>query len=162
MHVPLKPCFAYFLNLHFLNFVLSHMSHKWKPHKKSLWHQSSYLIASNDKYLPLCKLILYVQLFSSGGNLIVYLIVSLVLTWILCRTHSIFITAIILSHSTLDNISERLFKVTQYIQRATFVTKTFPHLNKRFPKNQTFPKNESKFLKCAWDILKNRFSINVN
>ena len=125
-----------FFNLHFLNFVLSHMSHNWKLHKKSLWHQSSYLIASRDKYLPLCKLILYVQLFSSGVNLIVYLIASLVLTWILYRTHSIFIfiTAIILSHSALDNISEKLLRLHNMFRGLLLSQKRFLTLTKDFQK----------------------------
>ena len=61
--------------------------------------------------------------YSSGVNFIVYLITSLALTrGSIERTLFLFLLLLSFCHAlTLDNNSERLFKVTQYLQRAIFL-----------------------------------------
>ena len=63
------------------------------------------------------------RFYSSGVNFIVYLITSLALTrGSIEQTLFLFLLLLSFCHAlTLDNNSERLFKVTQYLQRAIFL-----------------------------------------
>ena len=78
---------------------------------------------------PMIKMCLFVdsfsvcRFFSSGVNLIVCLIASLALTrGSIVRTLFLFLLLLSFCHAlTLDNNSERRFKLTQYLQRAIFL-----------------------------------------